>query len=112
MKTIPKKLNDELNEDLFYKKCCLRWFFGCSGRVERHHNLIFGGRQVQAKFAILPACSLHHSLARSREGNDRFNWVMLNRASDEELETYSKVVNLKFERDRLNKIYGVWQQTN
>lgn len=68
MNHIPKALNEELNADPFYLKCCLRFLGGCSGRIERHHNLIYAGRQYQAKFAILPACHDHHDQARKMGG--------------------------------------------
>lgn len=107
MNHIPKKLNDELNIDPFYKQCCLRADGMCEGRVERHHNLIFGGKQVQAKFCILPACSeYHHKFANRKDIRDRLNWVMLNRASDEEIAMYSKAISYKLERDRLNSVFG------
>lgn len=102
MNHIPKKLNDELNEDPFYQKCCLSFLGGCGGRIERHHNLIYAGRQYQAKFAILPACHDHHDRARNREIKERFDWVMLNRATDSEILSISKAINYKELRDRLN----------
>lgn len=107
--SIPKPLNDELNTDPFYTSCCLKRFGGCGGRIERHHALQFAHNQVQAKFCILPACHEHHELARRKDIKEKFDWVLLNRATDEELHTYSKAVSYHFERDRLNKIYGVWQ---
>ena len=37
---------------------------------------------------------------------EQVSWIMLNRASNEELERYSKAVDYKRERDRLNELYG------
>ena len=115
MNRIPKHLNDDMNTDPFYRHCSLERFGGCGGiniygrRIERHHALTFAGRQVQAKFCILPACPDHHEMARSRETKERFDWVLLNRATSKELGTYSKVIDLFQEKERLNKIYGVWK---
>lgn len=109
MNKIPKKLNDELNEDRFYLKCCLQRFGGCGGRIERHHALIFAGRQVQAKFCILPACHEHHELARSKDIKEKFDWVLLNRATEEEIQGISKGIDYSRERDRLNNIHGLWK---
>ena len=67
MNHIPKKLNNELNEDPFYLSCCLAGFGPCSGRIQRHHNLIYAGKQVQSKSCILPACEGHHEEARKTE---------------------------------------------
>lgn len=115
MNRIPKELNDDMNTDPFYLKCCLRRFGGCGGvniygrRIERHHALIFAGKQVQAKFCILPACPDHHARATNPIIKALFDWVLLNRATDEELLSLSKSVNYIKERERLNKIHGEWK---
>lgn len=115
MNHIPKKLNNEMNTDPFYRRCCLQRFGGCGGiniygrRIERHHALIFAGRQVQALFCILPACPDHHSQASKPDIKEKFDWVLLNRATDEELIPLSKTTNYIRERERLNQKYGVWK---
>lgn len=115
MNKIPKELNDDMNTDPFYRKCCLRGFGGCGGvniygrSIERHHALIFGGKQVQKKFCILPACPDHHSIANKKEVKELFDWVLLNRASDEELRSISKATDYIKERERLNQIHGQWK---
>lgn len=107
MNNIPKPLNEEMNRDPFYRKCCLSSDGKCEGRVERHHALIFAGKQLQKKFCILPACGgFHHRYANRKDIKERFDHVLLNRATDQELEEISKAKNYKQERDRLNKIYG------
>lgn len=107
MNHIPKALNEELNADPFYLKCCLRFLGGCSGRIERHHNLIYAGRQYQAKFAILPACHDHHDQARNKEIKERFDWIMLNRATESEILSISKAISYTQVRDRLNQKFGI-----
>lgn len=115
MNKIPKTLNEAMNDDPFYRHCCLRKFGGCGGTsfsgrsIERHHALIFAGRQVQALFCILPACPDHHSIANRKDIKEKFDWVLLNRATDAEIQSISKSVNYQRERDRLNNIYGVWK---
>lgn len=107
MNHIPKSLNDDLNTDRFYKKCCLASDGMCEGRVERHHALIFAGKQLQKKFCILPACrEYHHRFANRKDIKERFDHVLLNRATDQELAEISKAVDYKQELWRLNKIYG------
>lgn len=108
MNHIPTALNNDLNEDPFYKKCCLWFLGGCGGRIERHHNLIYAGRQVQAKFCILPACHDHHDMARKTEIKERFDWVMLNRATFSEILSISKAINYKEVKDRLNLKFGTY----
>lgn len=110
MNHIPKALNDELNEDPFYRKCCLSFLGGCGGRIERHHNLIYAGRQYQAKFCILPACHDHHDMARKTEIKERFDWVMLNRATYEEILSISKAINYVFVLERLNNKFGLYNK--
>ena len=112
MNHIPKTLNDEMNEDPFYRRCCLSFLGGCGGRniygrtIERHHALIFAGRQVQAKYCILPACPNHHALATRKDIKEAFDWVLLNRATDVELSQISKTIDYRRERDRLNKKFN------
>lgn len=106
MNHIPKKLNDEINEDPFYRKCCLRFLGGCGGRIERHHALTWKGRQLQEKFCILPACHTHHEMARRSDIKELFDWVLLNRATDVELSQITKAIDYFFERDRLNKKFN------
>lgn len=116
MNKTPKELNEQMNEDQFYTRCCLRQFGGCGGvnfsgrSIERHHALIYAGRQLQKLFAILPTCPDHHRIANRKDIKEKFDWVLLNRATEEELEAISKSTNYKRERDRLNNIYGVWKQ--
>lgn len=106
MNNIPKKLNDEINQDPFYRFCCLR-DENCQGRIERHHNLIFQGRQYQKKFCILPACSdYHHKYANRKDIKEKLDQIMLNRASDQEILDISKAINYISYRNRLNEKYG------
>lgn len=109
MNHIPTALNKELNEDPFYTKCCLWFLGGCGGRIERHHNLIYAGKQYQAKFCILPACHDHHDMARKTEIKERFDWVMLNRATEQEILSISKAINYTFVLARLNTKFGQYK---
>ena len=95
---IPPKMKEEMANDPFYKKCCIT---GRSDeKIEWHHNLMFAGKRVSEKFAILPVLqSIHRQEAKYK---DELNRIMLNRATDEELERYSKAVDYKKLRDRLN----------
>lgn len=104
MRHVSPEVSELILHDPFYTKCCL-----CGWpKVQWHHNLIFGGRQVDAAFAILPVCPKCHETADQKEVKAKLDWIMLNRATDEELEYYSKVRNLKAERLYLNQIYGTF----
>ena len=108
MNHIPKPLNDELNNDQFYTRCCLRVDGLCEGKVERHHNLIFGAKQVQRKFSILPACKdYHHKYANRKDIKEKFDWVMWNRATDEEIAMFSKATDYQHYKKFLNNKYNV-----
>lgn len=104
MTKIPPKLRAEMAEDKYYKKCCLAHLGGCSGRIEWHHSLIFAGRQLQEKYAIVPACHEHHY--RVSEFNEQFIHVALNRATEGQLRAIGKATDYVAMRDRLNKKYG------
>lgn len=108
-KTIPPKMRVQMSENPFYKNCCYAYFTGdtnCSGKIEWHHNLIYAGQRVNEIFAILPVCQYHHRLADTSEIRMVLDWIMLNRATDLELQTYSKAENYFEKKQRLNKIYG------
>lgn len=99
--TIPPKMRAEMAEDPFYKQSAL------SGRVDNiqwHHNLIYNKKRVNEKWAIIPLTEDEHR--EEAKHKDKLNWIMTNRASDEELDRYSKAVNYKDMRVRLNKQYG------
>ena len=91
-------------QDPFYKRCCLTGSMNV--KIEWHHNLIFAGRQVNEKWCILPLWEKVHAQANKPEIKEKLDWIMLNRATDAELERYSKATNLKTKRDKLNKKYG------
>jgi len=106
MSPIPKKLRDEMAADPYYRRCCITGRPKGAVKIEWHHNLIFAGRQVQEKWCILPVSEAVHIQANFRDMREKLNWVMLNRATDEELARYSKVEDLIQKRERLNTIYG------
>lgn len=104
MRPIPKELLDTMLAKKFYQKCAV------SGRrpVQLHHNLVYGGRQVNEEFAILPLHRDIHAQANEWRMREKLDWIMLNRATEEELDRYSKVVPLRARRDFLNAKFGVY----
>ncbi len=105
MRKIPPALREEMANDKYYKKCCLA-DFQCAGRIEWHHNLMYGGSQVNEKWSILPLCHAHHSKADKTNVREKLDWIMLNRGTDEELRAKSKAKRYIEIRDRLNEKYG------
>ena len=105
---IPPKLREEMANDKFYEKCCITGLSKNSVKIEWHHNLMFGGKRVNAKFCILPLADfVHDKITKYKEKCD---WIMLNRASEEELEKYSKAVDYKRMKVNLNNKYGIYKQ--
>lgn len=108
MNNMPLKLREECANDKFYKQCCAHGYFcSCDGKIEFHHNMIYASKQVQEKFAILPLCQEHHKNEKYKILKNYLNWIMLNRASEDQLNKYSKAINYKREKERLNIIYGI-----
>jgi len=110
MSKIPKQLLAEILADEYYKKCSRKNDGGCDGRITFEHALIYGGKQLQKKFAIIPLCARHHEVDEYQDNGDlekeRNVHIALNRATDSELREISKAINYFAMRDRLNKIYG------
>lgn len=118
MNNMPAKLRREMNDKLFYGRCCLTGTGKPNHlasrfdpeKIEWHHNLIFAGKQVQEEFAILPILKRLHDDVSNPEVKDRCDWIMLNRATEDQIKKYSKVVNLQRRLDELNERYGAWSE--
>lgn len=120
MNNMPLKLRRELEADPFYKTCARNEALhdhicqgdpirGSRGRViEWEHALYFAGKQVQQKFAIVPACWFVHRGPGMKK--QVMEWIALNRATDEELAAISTAKNYRFYRDRLNDEYGPYER--
>lgn len=109
MNNMPKALRKELAADPYYAVCCITGEPGKRGNpIEWHHNLIYAGRQVQEKFAILPVKRTIHAKASKQEIKHKLDWVMLNRATDQQLLTISKAKDYFLYKHYLNKKFGVY----
>tara|TARA_R110000868_G_scaffold276331_1_gene535984 strand:+ start:490 stop:819 length:330 start_codon:yes stop_codon:yes gene_type:complete len=109
MRKIHAALREEMHNDQYYESCC-RKNTECQGRITWEHTLIYGGKQINEKWAIIPLCEYHHAVNKFQDGGDlrkEINvWIALNRASNEELRKYSKAVDYIALRTKLNKKYG------
>lgn len=107
-------LRAELEQDPEYTRCALKDISDilgqCGGRVTREHALIYAGKKIQERWAIIPLCARHHAVDQYQDAGtmvkQRNIWVALNRATDSELAAISKVTDYRWERERLNKEYG------
>lgn len=98
MRSIPKKLRDELSEDPFMSRCV----YGCAGKPEWEHVWIYQGRQINERFSLIPVCTYHH---RGAGLDKRYNeYVSLQRATPEELAKYPRV-NWEQKKKYLQSIY-------
>lgn len=114
MRTIKPKLKNDMANDPYYKVCARYHALHdhiCSpdplnGKlIEWEHALIYAGKQINEKWAIIPIC---YEVHRGRLLNKEINvWIALNRATDDELRQYSKAENYIHTRDRLNEKYGI-----
>lgn len=111
MNRIPQSLRKKMSADPYYKVCCITGLRQSAGDpIEWHHNLIFAGKQVQARFAILPIKRTFHLNINRTHIKEKIDWIMLNRASEEELRQYSKAVDLGRRRSELNAKFGVYKE--
>ncbi len=110
---MPTKLREECANDPQYKICMRNQALNdhicapdpLTGKlIEWEHALIYAGKQVQKKYAIVPICwYVHRGPGLVKEINV---WLALNRATDEEIAEISKVVNYKRMKNALNEKYG------
>lgn len=92
----------------FMHRCCITG--RTDEKIEWHHNLIFAGRQVNEEWAILPLLEpVHDAVPGDPELKDRCDWVMLNRATDEQLRPYCRAMNYIRRREVLNAKFGPYQ---
>lgn len=100
MRPIPQKLRKEMSDDPYYEQCVLT-NHGCVGRIEWHHAVIFGGRQLNEKWAIVPLCQWHHKNVENKEIKAKVMHIVVNRATDDEIKRVSKVVNYSMLYNRI-----------
>jgi len=102
MNPIPKKLREEMESDPYYHKCLRHKENECNGRITFEHCWIYGGRQIQEKWAIIPLCIYHHL---GQGLNKKLNhWFSINRMTEDDMLKYPRF-NWKREKIILNKLY-------
>ena len=117
MRAISQKIRKEIAEDPAYRMCMLKAYPGheCGGRITIEHALLFAGRQVGFKNALIAICARGHEVDHYQDAGtmdkNMNRWVALNRMTEEEIESISKAVNWGREKERLNRIYGIYIPT-
>lgn len=116
MNNIPSKLRKQLAVDPYYYTCARAGIDGheCHGRITWEHVIIYGGKQIQARWAILPLCAWAHAVDEFQDCGDLNKevntWIALNRATNQELQDISKAINYFHRLDYLNSIYGEYRE--
>lgn len=109
MNNLPAKLKREMSNDPYFSKCCFSFSHICFGKIEWHHNLIFGSKQVQDKRFIMPICKTIHDKARNTEIKEMLDLIMLDKLTNDELKQISKGINysqrLKYLRTKYNPVW-------
>ena len=93
-----------MSADPWMKRCCITG--ATNEKIDWHHNLIWAGRQVNEAWAILPLARSVHEQVHKPEIKEKCDWVMLNRARDEQLLPYCRAINYIRLRDVLNQKFG------
>jgi len=110
MSKIPPALLAEILADPFYKRCAREIDGGCAGRITFEHAIIYAGKQLQEKWAILPICARHHEVDQYQDNGDlnkeRNVHIALTRASTSDLQRLSKAIDYLGLLTRLNAKYG------
>lgn len=116
MTKIPIKVRKEIANDPTYRVCKLEGHHGhiCGGRITMEHAIIYAGRQIQEKWAIVSICARGQEVDQFQDAhtmNKELNqWVAFNQATDEELQAFKKAsIPYISQRERLNRKYGIWK---
>ena len=111
MRKIPPALKEEMANDIYYKTCARKDEGNCLGRITWEHAIIYAGKQLNEKWAIIPICEFHHGVGTFQDhGNlkkEKHIWIALNRATEEELLKISKALDYIKLRNFLNAKYNI-----
>lgn len=91
---IPKKLLNEILQDEYYETCARADECDCKGRITFEHALIYAGRQIQEKWAILPICAYHHAVDQYQDcgkmDKNKHEWLAISRMTEEDMQKYPR----------------------
>lgn len=97
-----------------YKRCALCGLHGhvCAGRITWEHAMIYAGKQIQEKWAIVPLCERAHAVNSFQDAGTMKKelnvWLALNQATESDFERFPRAFPSYFEQKiRLNRKYGV-----
>lgn len=103
-----------IETDKFFKKCARHKEGNCEGRITIEHVLIYGGRQIDDSWTLLPICAFHHAVDQFQDRGDLqkevHEWIVLCRATDEQIRSISKAVNYQQKKKYLISKYGNYSE--
>jgi len=109
MRKISASVKEAILADDYYLRCARMKEGDCNGHITWEHALIYAGRQVDEKWAIIPLCEWHHAVNKHQgggnENKEKHQWIALKRATKEELAKYPKTdweQKLKYLNDKYN----------
>jgi hypothetical protein len=79
-----------MEADPEYQTCARAHDGGCDGRITYEHAFTYSGRQIQARWAILPLCFYHHLGRGLDKRKNRF--LALRRATAEDLQKVPRLL--------------------
>ena len=110
MRKISAKVKEELLADPRMKKCARACEGNCGGRITWEHVIIYGGRQLDEAWAIIPLCEYHHDVNTYQDIGDlnkeKNLWIALKQAPPGRLKALSKAIDYEKRLDYLNKKYS------
>jgi len=115
MTKIPLKVRKEIDADPAYKICALHGKHGhvCGGRITMEHALIYAGRQIQEKWAIVAVCAAAQevdSFQDARTMKKELNiWAALNQATEADFARFPRALYGSM-KVRLNRKYGEYMR--
>ena len=113
MRPISPKVKEAILNDPLYVQCTRALLLNdhvCAGRITWEHSLIYAGRQIDEKWALVSLCAYAHGVDEYQDGgclDKKINeWIAINRMSREDEMKYPRR-NWAQERRFLNARYGV-----
>ena len=89
---IPKRMREDIADDPFMQSCIYNRpdapNHDCSGRIEWEHAIIWAGKRVNEKWAIVPCCTSHNRGSGMVKDFNRY--IALSRATEEDFDKYPK----------------------
>ena len=108
-KPIPEKLKQRMDADPYYHRCCVTGTPDYREKVDWHHHFetyLHGNRgRLNEAWCILPLVWWVHAKAEQPQVKMYLDWIMLNRATDEQLRHWSVQDELITKRHNLNILY-------